>query len=186
MSMQQNHCGVFMKKSIAIDMDETVADTLTRHLEWYKDSFGITITKDEMNGNKIYDVVPKEHLDKVKNFPNHPDFFRGLDVYENAVDVIKKLSVNYEIYFVSAAMEYPSSFNAKYEWLQKNFPFISDMNYIFCGYKGMLNCDYLIDDSARHIDAFNGQGYLFSATHNTNQNNYERINNWSEALELFA
>ena len=184
--MQQNYLEVFMKKSIAIDMDETVADTLARHLEWYKNSFGITLTKNEMCGNKIYDVVPKEHLNKVKNYPNHPDFFRDLDVYENAVDVIKKLSVNYEIYFVSAAMEYPSSFNAKYEWLRKHFPFISDMNYIFCGYKGMLNCDYLIDDSAHHIDAFNGKGYLFSATHNTNQSNYERINNWSEALELFA
>ena len=107
-----------MKQSIAIDMDDTVADTLQRHISWYKNEFGITLTKEAVRGKKIYDVVATEHLSKVRSFPHDPNFFRDLDVIENAVDVIYDLSKKYEIYFASAAMEYPSSFNAKYDWLK--------------------------------------------------------------------
>ncbi|NHQ84663.1 5'-3'-deoxyribonucleotidase [Iodobacter sp. HSC-16F04] len=175
-----------MKKSIAIDMDDTVADTLQRHLTWYKNEFGITLSKEMLRGKKIYDVVLKEHVNRVRSFPHHPDFFRDLNVIENAAEVIFELSKDYEIYFASAAMEYPSSFNAKYDWLKHNFPFINEMNFIFCGYKGMLNCDYLIDDSSRHIDTFSGQGYLFTSEKNINETSYQRINNWLEAKEIFV
>ena len=175
-----------MKKSIAIDMDDTVADTLSRHIEWYYKEFGKLLRTEDMNGLSIYDVVPQEHLETVKQYPNHPDFFKGLPVFENAINVIKELSTKYEIYFASAAMEYPSSFNAKYAWLKENFPFISEMNYIFCGYKGMLNCDYLIDDSSRHIDAFSGEALLYDAEHNKKEIGYERVSNWEQIGRKFA
>ena len=172
-----------MKPSIAIDMDETIADTLTRHIDWYEESFAVTLNRNRLNGYKIYDVAPAEHLETVRGFPRHPDFFKGLDVKQDAVDAIRKLSESYDIYFASAAMEYPTSFTAKYEWLREHFPFISDMNYIFCGFKGMLNCDYLIDDSPRHIDAFNGKGLLYSAPHNIYEEGYERVASWREIVE---
>ena len=175
-----------MKKSIAIDMDDTIADTLQRHISWYKNEFGILLSKEEIRGKKIYDVVPPEHLSKVRSFPHDPSFFRDLEVIENAVEVISELSLSYDIYFASAAMEYPSSFNAKYEWLKTHFPFVSDMNYIFCGFKGMLNCDYLIDDSSRHIEAFKGKGFLFTAESNINEVGFNRINNWLEAKEILG
>lgn len=175
-----------MRKSIAIDMDDTVADTLQRHISWYLNEFGIPLTKEDVRGKKIYDVVAPEHLAKVRAFPRDPNFFRDLDVIENAVEVIGELSESYEIYFASAAMEYPSSFNAKYEWLRKHFPFVSDMNYIFCGFKGMLNCDYLIDDSYRHIQTFKGTGYLFTAESNINVTGFNRINNWLDAKEILG
>ncbi|MDQ2076766.1 5'-3'-deoxyribonucleotidase [Marinimicrobium sp. ABcell2] len=175
-----------MKKSIAIDMDDTVADTLDRHLTWYKSEFGISLERSDLIGKKIYDVVPEHHLSTVRSFPTHPDFFRDLKVIDNAIEVIYELSQRYEIYFVSAAMEYPPSFNAKYEWLKRHFSFISDMNYVFCGFKGVFNCDYLIDDSSRHLDAFSGQGYLFTSESNAHVSGYERINSWLEAKELLG
>lgn len=169
-----------MKKSIAIDMDDTVADTLSRHIDWYHRRFGILLDKNEMSGKKIYDCVDSRHLAQVRNHPHEANFFQDLVVFDNAINVIKELSQSYEIYFASAAMEYPSSFKSKYDWLRKNFPFISDMNYIFCGYKGMLNCDYLIDDSSRHIDVFSGEGILFDAPHNQHESGYNRVTNWLE------
>ncbi|MBU3005354.1 5' nucleotidase, NT5C type [Paraglaciecola arctica] len=175
-----------MKQSIAIDMDDTVADTLSRHIEWYKEQFGVALDRNDMDGFRIYDVVSKENLGAVRNFPNEPEFFRDLPVLDNAVDVIRDLSSKYEIYFVSAAMEHPTSFSAKYEWLRKHFSFISDMNYIFCGHKGMLNCDYLIDDSSRHLDVFSGEGLLFDAPHNRNQEGYNRVDSWKHAAGIFA
>lgn len=175
-----------MKKSIAIDMDETVADTLSRHIQWYQQKFDIGLKREDMHGLKIYDVIPKEHLTTVSHFPHDSDFFRNLPVFENAIDVIRELSSQYDIYFASSAMEYPSSFTAKYDWLKQHFPFISDMNYIFCGYKGMLNCDYLIDDSPRHIDAFSGEGLLFDAPHNKNVQGYNRVCSWQQVAEMLG
>lgn len=173
------------KQSIAIDMDDTVADTLSRHVERYQQEFGIKLNREDMLGKKIYDVVSKEHLATVRQFPHHPDFFNDLPVLDDAVDVIKELSQHYRIYFASAAMEYPSSFNAKYAWLKTNFPFINELNFIFCGYKGMLNCDFLIDDSSCHIDVFSGTGYLFNATHNYFETGYNRVNSWLDVKEKF-
>jgi 5'(3')-deoxyribonucleotidase len=174
------------KKSIAIDMDDTVADTLSRHIEWYQQRFNVTLKKEDLHGYKIYDVVPKENLECVRNFPHDPEFFKDLPVFDNAISVIRELSNKYEIYFASAAMEYPSSFTPKYKWLKHHFPFISDMNYIFCGYKGMLNCDYLIDDSSRHIDAFSGEGLLYDAVHNKNEKGYDRVFSWEEIRRKLA
>ncbi|WP_370980978.1 5'-3'-deoxyribonucleotidase [Agaribacterium sp. ZY112] len=171
-----------IKKSIAIDMDETVADMLSRQLQWYERTFSVKLERADLYGKKIYDVVPKAHLVEVKAFPDHPDFFKDLPVIDGAVEAIKTLSSNYEVFFVSAAMEHPNSFTAKYQWLKQNFPFVSDMNYIFCGFKGMLNCDYLIDDSSRHLDVFEGQGLLFDAMHNKHQKGYERMCSWQEVV----
>lgn len=64
-----------MKKSIAIDMDDTVADTLQRHISWYNNEFGVLLSKEDIRGKKIYDVVPPEHLSKVRSFPRDPSFF---------------------------------------------------------------------------------------------------------------
>lgn len=175
-----------MKKSIAIDMDETVADTLSRHMLWYQQRFNISLDKDAMLGSRIVDVIPKEHLSTVRSFPHDPNFFRDLPVFDDAIDVIRNLSSQYDIYFATAAMEYPTSFTAKYDWLKQHFPFISDMNYIFCGYKGMLNCDYLIDDSPRHIDAFAGEGLLFDATHNRNEQGYNRVFSWQQVASILG
>lgn len=175
-----------MKPSIAIDMDDTVADTLSRHIEWYERDFGVRLSRNDMAGKKIYDVVPGVHLDRVRQFPHHPDFFKDLVVIDGAVEVIEQLSKDYDIYFASAAMEYPSSFSAKYEWLRKTFPFVSDMNFIFCGAKSFLNCDYLVDDSPRHIDVFSGKGFLFDAVHNVHETGYERVKGWQDLKEKLS
>lgn len=175
-----------MRKSIAIDMDDTVADTLSRHIQWYEHRFGIRLTLEDLHGKKIYNVVPPEHLADVQTFPCQAEFYQNLPIIDNAVDVIRELSARYEIYFVSAAMEYPASFTNKYIWLKTHFPFVSDMNYIFCGYKGMLNCDYLIDDSSRHLDVFAGKGYLFDSPHNKLETGYDRVCSWLEVRERLA
>ncbi|WP_096085979.1 5' nucleotidase, NT5C type [Agaribacterium haliotis] len=175
-----------MRASIAIDMDDTVADTLSRHISWYKQRFGIVLAKEQLAGKSFYDAVQKEHRSAVQQHPHEADFFDQLDVIDNAVEVIQHLSQSYDIFFASAAMEYPSSFPAKYRWLRQHFPFISPMNYIFCGYKGMLNCDYLIDDSPRHLDNFKQTGLLFSAPHNSQYSNYQRVQNWQAVKSYFA
>jgi 5'-nucleotidase len=174
-----------MRQRIAIDMDETIVDTLSRHLEWYNKEFDQQVTKADLYGKKIYHYVVEDHVARVRSYPNHPEFFVDIPPLEGALEVIRELHTRYDIVIATAAMEYPTSFNAKYEWLTKYLPFLSPMNFIFCGNKGVVNADYLIDDSSRHFVDFKGTGILFSASHNLLEAAEKRVNNWQDVHAMF-
>ena len=57
---------------------------------------------------------------------------------------------------------------------------------MFCGDKGIIDADYLIDDRARHFAHFRGHGLLFSAPHNASESGYERVNSWQEVRNVFV
>ena len=82
-------------------------------------------------------------------------------------------------------MEHLNSFAAKYEWLKEHFPFISELNFVFCGDKSVINADFLIDDSPRHFKNFKGKGILFTAPHNIHEGSFLRVNNWGEVKAYF-
>jgi 5'(3')-deoxyribonucleotidase len=175
-----------MRKRIAIDMDETICDTMTRHIDWYNNEFKQNLKKNDLMGVKIYNRVPSEHLERVRSYPDNPEFFMGLTPLDDAIEVIRELSQRFDIYIATAAMEHPTSFTAKYNWLVEYLPFISPMNFVFCGNKGIVNADYLVDDSSRHFRFFSGQGVLFTAHHNINEVASVRVNNWREIKEYFS
>jgi len=174
-----------MRKRIAIDMDETICDTMARHLDWYNQEFKQSLTKKDLMGAKIYHRVPAEHVDRVRSYPDHPDFFVDLIPHEDAIGVIHHLSQQHDILIATAAMEHPTSFTAKYDWLVKYLPFLSPLNFIFCGNKGVVNADYLIDDSSRHFKNFVGQGVLYTAPHNVSEVADVRVNNWQDVKDYF-
>jgi 5'(3')-deoxyribonucleotidase len=43
------------------------------------------------------------------------------------------LNNKYELYIVSAGMEFPNSLREKYDWLAEAFPFISWEQIVLCG-----------------------------------------------------
>lgn len=112
-------------------------------------------------------------------------FFRDMPVIPDSQRVVEALHNRYEIFITSAAMDWPGSFNAKYHWLQENFPFISPKNVVFCGNKSIVYADYLIDDTPRHFLTFQGEGILFSAPHNLDTEGYRRVNSWLDVETLF-
>ena len=175
-----------MRKRIAIDMDETICDTIARHLDWYNAEFNQTLSKDDLMGTKIYHCVPQDHVARVRSYPDNAEFFMELTPFSDAICVIHELNQRFDVYIATAAMEHPTSFAAKYEWLVKYLPFLSPLNFIFCGDKGIVNADYLIDDSSRHFKYFAGQGILFTAPHNVNEAAQMRVNNWLDIREYFA
>jgi len=174
-----------IRKRIAIDMDETICDTMARHLEWYNAEFGSNLTRNDLLGTKIYHRVPAEHAHIVRAYPNKAEFFVDIPPYENAIEVIKELSEHFDVFIATAAMEHPTSFVPKYEWLVKYLPFLSPMNFIFCGNKGIVNADYLIDDSSRHFEFFCGKGIMFTAPHNIYEAADVRVDNWLAVRTLF-
>lgn len=171
-------------KRIAIDMDEVIADFSSKHLSLYNSHFDDTLTPDDFSGTRLWKFRP--HIAKeILSIIDNPSFFRDLSVIEGSQQVIRELSERYEIFIATAAMEHPSSFAAKFEWLKEHFPFLRDLNFVFCGDKSIIRADYLIDDSIRHFEGFIGQGILYTATHNVHEEGYPRVNNWQEVRQYF-
>lgn len=171
---------------ILIDMDDVIADTVERFLEWYERDFGIRYSLAALNATKLYNIIPEENRKTVKQYPFHLDFFKDLPVIDNSIEVIRELNNRFEVYVASAAMEFPHSLDHKNAWLDEHFPFIPWKRRIFCGDKSVLKGDILIDDHDFNLSVFQGRPIMFSSPHNLNETKYERLNNWLEAKKLFG
>lgn len=174
-----------MNSRIAIDMDEVLADTLTKHLTVYNLEHGESLTKRDLEGKKIYDVVRADRRERVREYPRALDFFRDIPIMPGSQEVLPRLLECYEVFITTAAMEYPTSFVAKYEWIREHFPFFPDSHIVFCGDKSIIAADFLIDDNAHHFARFSGQGLLFSAPHNLFEARYPRLDSWQDIRSRF-
>lgn len=172
------------RKSIAIDMDGVMADVESQFMDWYERDYGVKIKRSAFSGIKEADAFPDKTA--VSKFLWTQGFFRTLSVMPGSVEVIKKLMESFDVYIVSAAMEFPLSLAEKHAWLQEHFPFISWTNIIFCGDKSKIDTDFLIDDHCKNLDFCKGKAIMFSAGHNANQHHHTRVNNWEEVLAIFA
>jgi 5'(3')-deoxyribonucleotidase len=170
------------KPRLAVDMDEVLADTLAKFIKLYNRDYEIPLDLKILPGNEIGDHIPLDIQMKVREYINEKGFFRDLDVMPGSVEVMRELNKKYEVFIVSAAMEFPNSLHDKYEWLTEHFPFIGWEHIIFCGYK-IVNTDILIDDRIKNFVDFEGRKLLFSSPHNMLLTDYERVNNWNEVAE---
>lgn len=170
---------------IAIDMDEVMADALAEHVRRYNTAFGADVQIADLTGRHLEDCVPPEHREAAESMFDG-SFFEDLELLPDCQDVILELASRHEVFIVSAAMDVPLSFDAKYRWLRKHFPFIPSSHIVFCGDKSIIDADYLIDDRARHFLRFKGRPVLFSAPHNSEESRYPRVSSWAEVRDLFS
>ena len=169
--------------SIAVDMDGVLADTETHFIKYYEAESGEKYDKKTMLGIPESQAFPDKTA--VRRYVNTPGFFRTLSLIEGSVSAIKILMQDFDVYIVSAAMEFPLSLFEKKQWLEEHFPFISWRNIVFCGDKSIIKTDYLIDDHLKNLDNFSGVPLMFTAAHNVNHNQHHRLNNWEEILAYF-
>lgn len=104
------------RKKIAIDMDEVLADTLGEIIDAVNERANLGITIESLNGKKLKHMMP-EHEGLVTEVLREPGFFRRLKVMPHAQEVVEKLNDHYDVYIATAAMDVPTSFHDKYEWL---------------------------------------------------------------------
>jgi 5'(3')-deoxyribonucleotidase len=174
-----------MMKRIAIDMDEVMADTLGHCLRLYNSDFDLQLTPDDFHGRYLFEVIEEEHHGHVRTYFQREDFFAMISLMEDSQEVVRDLSQSYEIFVASAAMDVPCSFAAKFEWLNRHFPFIPASHIVFCGDKSIIAADYLIDDNVRHLNNFRGEGIIFTAPHNVNETRFRRVDSWSDVRRMF-
>lgn len=172
-----------MKRVVAVDQDQVLADLLTpllsRYNALYKDSLkpedikSWDIDKYTKCGNAVYDLFDDYEL------------FRWLPVIEHSQEVMKELNKKYDVYVVTSATSIKESLVAKVEWINEHFPFIPDSNIVLCGDKSIIHADIMIDDGIHNLRKFKGERkLLFDAPHNRNNDEFERVNNWLEIADL--
>ncbi|HWZ52019.1 MAG TPA: hypothetical protein VNW54_11215 [Granulicella sp.] len=172
-------------KRIAVDMDEVMADAVAEHLLRYNRDHNEQLTKDDLEGKWLWDIVALEHHPALEGYLRSEDFFEVLEVMPESQRVMQALQRRYEVFIATAAMEVPTSFAAKFRWLERHFPFISPEHIVYCGDKSILRADYLIDDNPRQLRRFMGEGILYSSPHNAGVKGFRRVKDWLEVEALF-
>ncbi|AMY05479.1 5'(3')-deoxyribonucleotidase [Staphylococcus condimenti] len=172
------------RESIAIDMDEVLADTIKALIEEVNARTDLGIKETLLDGNKLRHFMP-EHEGVLDEVLKEPGFFKNLEVIQDSQEVVEKLSKHYDVYIATAAMDVPTSFHEKYEWLRMHFPFLDPQNFVFCGRKNIVKADYLIDDNPRQLARFTGKSLMYTAAHNIHNEDFDRVNNWREIEKYF-
>ncbi|MBC7829294.1 MAG: 5'(3')-deoxyribonucleotidase [Chitinophagaceae bacterium] len=173
------------KQRVLVDMDEVIADPMGAMIGWYNGKYNAAIDFELALGGSWIRIFPEEHREMILERLLSPGFFRHLPVMKNSVDVLREINKRYELYIVSAAMEFPNSLKDKLEWLLENFPFLTWRQLILCGDKGPVQGDFMIDDHVKNLQHFNGKKYLFTSAHNLDITGYDRLNNWEEVADVF-
>lgn len=170
------------KRSVAVDMDEVLANVLPKFLDIYERLNGFRPAREEYWGKKIY-LLPGASTMRQELFK--PGFFADLPLIEGAKEGLEWLNAHFEVFIVTAAQEFPHSLNEKYQWLQMHFPQLTWRQYVFCGSKSIINTDYMLDDHAFNLEHFKGVPLLFTASHNLEEQRFIRLNNWTEVVQWF-
>ena len=170
---------------IIIDMDEVIADPMGDMVAWYEKTHGLKVDYDQMKEGSWVRGFPEQHRKLVLERLYSEGFFRNLPVMDDAQDVLKEMNKRYEIFIVSAAVEFPNSLKDKHDWLLEHFPFFTWRQLVLCGDKRMIHGDYMIDDHVRNLVHFPGKKYLYTAFHNREIEGYDRIHHWREAATIF-
>jgi 5'(3')-deoxyribonucleotidase/uncharacterized protein with PQ loop repeat len=175
---------------IAVDMDEVIADAFGKVLSTFNEKTGSNITREDVaekgfEGTMRSTLTP-EVFAEYERLCHTGDFFADLELMEGSQEALRQLSEHYEIFIASAAMDVPSSFDAKFKWLRRHFSFIPPSHYVFCGDKSILLADYLVDDRPRHFDYFVGTGILFTAPHNARRDAPLRADTWADVVRILT
>lgn len=170
---------------IAVDMDDVLVDTLQKELAWLSSERGVNIAATSIDGRHLRDVVGDAHCNALVHAMHEPAFFADLAVMPGAQEVMTALCRRHEVYVATAAMEFPKSFTAKFQWLKRHFPYVSPSNIVFCGDKSILQTDYLLDDNPRFLSTFCGQGLLFRSPHNLYEARFPVMQDWGDVARYF-
>ncbi len=170
---------------IAVDMDEVMADTLGELLARYSREQHTSLTKQDIQGKWLWQVLPPEGQKRIDSYLLSDGFFEDIPVIPGSQEVLLRMSRRYQIFIATAAMAFPSSFGSKYRWLRRHYDFLSPQNFVFCGDKSILHADFLIDDMPRNLASFQGEGILFTAPHNVHTSGYRRVDNWWDIEAMF-
>ncbi len=103
------------KKRILIDMDHVMADITAQYIIWFQRVTGVEMNRNDLLGKPEDLAFPEPRL--IREFLHSPGFFATAPVIPGSQSVIRELNQLYEVYIVSAAIEFPQSLSEKHAWV---------------------------------------------------------------------
>lgn len=188
------------KFKIGIDLDDVVFE-FVRYLSDYLDrNHGVKVGFEDFISYKFSDFLDftnEEMIDIIGNMISNSKNLE-YDICEGAVESIKELSVNSDIYFITSRVHLDGTeesleklfFDIDYELIVSSNPYV--------GNKGRdkgeicldLGIDYMIEDSYEHVLSCLEKGikcFLINKPWNLNyieNKKIIRVNSWNEILEV--
>ena len=166
---------------LAVDMDGVLADVYEQFFRYDEKDFGTRRSLEEVIG-----VEERKAFPRINEYVYAEGFFRTAPVVKDSVKIVAELNKAYELFIVSAAMEFPQSLPEKFEWLNEHFGFLTWQQIVFCGSKTIIDADIMIDDHFKNLDLFKGTTILFTQPHNQlkNAGRHKRTNSWQEIASI--
>jgi 5'(3')-deoxyribonucleotidase len=166
---------------LAVDMDGVLADVYEQFFSYDEKDFGKRRPLEEVIG-----VEERKAFPYINEYVYRQGFFRTAPVVRGSKDILMQLNETYELFIVSAAMEFPQSLPEKLDWLKEHFGFLKWQQIVFCGSKTIVDADIMIDDHFKNLDAFKGTTILFTQPHNQlkNPGRHKRANSWDEIASI--
>ncbi len=158
---------------LLIDLDGVVVNSSETWLREYR----------AISGDPLYPAQLSEYaFDKLAKYPKliwtaltTGDVFRTSLPYEGAIDTLRWLNSQHEVYIVTYSHEsVRDGHRAKLDWLAHWAPFIAERQVVFTRDKFLVEGDYLIEDNSANLygwlseSATRGsrQGILIDQTYN--------------------
>jgi 5'-nucleotidase len=166
---------------LVVDMDGVLADVYEQFFLYDEKDFGKRRPIEDVIG-----VEERKAFPRINEYVYAKGFFRTAPVVKDSVEVLSELNKSYELFIVSAAIEFPQSLPEKLEWLNEHFSFLSWQQIVFCGSKKIVDADIMIDDHFKNLDLFKGPSLLFTQPHNQlkNEGRHKRVDSWKEIAAI--
>ena len=181
-----------MKKKLLLDVDDVIC--VPDYLYLTNKYLNTNYTFDNINTYYMEDLIDDQELkDGLNKLFLTSNMYEHATLKENALEIIKELSLIYDIYICSAAVPRNfkelagNGFKNKYDYLIKTLPFLDPRKFIFTNEKSMIKADIQIDDKITNLQGDALLKLLFTSYHNKNisqdeldKDNIIRVDNWEE------
>jgi len=182
---------------LAIDVDDTLLDTLSPLLEFFNSTHDTPLTKEQCTNYRLqttFGFSEEEGLEKIRYFFNSPQG-RNLQPVPGAIEAVQALGNNFSLIALTARWDNMHGLTKKQ--LEKHFP--GAFTKIVCCGDNMTKKDYctkkkighIVDDAPHHIHACaeNGVKSFLFGEYGWNKEYKDmpgiyRTLNWSEVCEL--
>lgn len=179
-----------MKKTILIDMDDTIEDLLPEWVTYLNNKYHTTVNPNEITNWNIEIFFPTLTQEEVFEPLFVDSFWETVKPKQGAIEYIRKLKDNGYNILICTASFYQTLQSKMDNVLFKYFDYLSWENVIITPHKQMIKADYLIDDKPENLIGGTYKGILMDAQHNQwfNEKKYGilRVKNWYEIYLLFG
>lgn len=194
------------KPTIAVDIDDVLALSVDKFIEWSNDKFGTNIKFEDYieDWSELWGISQAETTERVNQM-----YGEGLPAkyshIEEAVEVLNKLKADYEL--VVATARRSAEHMVSRDWIKKHYPAVfKDIHFAgiwdeiteqspqktkakLCQELGV---DYLIDDQVKHcigVDEIGVKALLYGDypwnKHIELPEGIKRVHNWKEVEDYF-